>query len=252
MTERLKPFNLDYHFFEAVDGRGFDLDTHPAYDGLRRRLFFGRDLTKGELGCLLSHRAIYQHMVDNNIPAAVVLEDDVFFKPDFPAVLQAIGQLPVAWDVIRFLAQEKTYKSGRVLGKIGFGPYVLARNWTTPGGAYAYMLTQNAARQFLRRMERNFMPVDTLHGYVWRTGLETFAVRPSPVSADMETPSTIGMVERFDKTLKLSGGQKMLYPFTRAWLKFSELVCKRMTYLAAWPRDRGIKRALLAGGPICP
>ena len=67
MTERLNPLGVNYSFIEAVNGSALDLKTLPVYDGARRRMLFGRDMSKGELGCLLSHRAIYQKIVDEKI-----------------------------------------------------------------------------------------------------------------------------------------------------------------------------------------
>lgn len=241
MAKRLNPLRVSYTFFKAVNGHALDIDTLPDYDKMRRRLYFGRDLSKGEIGCLLSHRAVYQHMVDNNIERAIVLEDDVHIDPGFPQVVRDILQSPVKWDVIRFLAYEKVQKIGRDIFTLptltGEGkPHVLARIPTTSGGAYGYMLTQHAAREFLRHMQKNALPVDILHGYVWRTGLETFILRPSPVAADLENESTIGL-SRYDKKSQLSGWQKAVYPLTRAWHKFSELIGKRTSYWMAWPRD---------------
>ena len=241
MIARLDPLHVNYSFFKAVNGQALDIDALPAYAKTRRRLFFGRDLTKGEIGCLLSHKAVYQHIVDNNIDRAIILEDDVFIEPAFPQIIREIIQSPVKWDVIRFLAYDKVQKIGRDVFALPSKPHVLARIPTTSGGAYCYMVNQKAARAFLHHMQKNVLPVDILHGYVWRTGLETFILRPSPVAADLMNESTIGVV-RFDKTIKLTGWQKAVYPLTRAWLKFSELVGKRVSYWASWPRDVFIKK----------
>jgi len=241
MAARLDPLHIDYTFFKAVNGHALDIDNLPAYDKTRRRLYFGRDLTKGEIGCLLSHRAVYQHMVDNNIERAIVFEDDVFVEPTFPQLIREILQSPVKWDMIRFLAYEKVQKRGRDIFALSTKPHALARIPTTSGGAYGYMLTQKAAKEFLRHMQKNALPVDILHGYVWRTGLETFILRPSPVSADLDNESTIGNV-RYDKTSQLLGWQKTVYPFTRGWHKLSELVGKRVSYWLAWPRDTLAKK----------
>src|SRR4051812_39632643 len=102
MSALLEPLHINYSFFKAVNGHALDIDSLPAYAKTRRRLAFGRDLTKGEIGCLLSHRAVYQHMVDNNIDRALVLEDDVEIEPNFPQIIEEIIQSPVQWDVIRF------------------------------------------------------------------------------------------------------------------------------------------------------
>ncbi|MBI3441226.1 MAG: glycosyltransferase family 25 protein [Proteobacteria bacterium] len=241
MSGRLDPLKMHYSFFEAVDGQALDLKTLPSYAGLRRRLFFGRDLSPGEMGCLLSHRAIYQHMVDNNLDKAIVLEDDVFLSPDFPEVVGELLNLPLQWDMIRFLDREKVYRYSRPIRVLARKPYVLNRVLLTAGGAYGYMLTQKAARTFLQHMYKNVLPVDILHGYVWRTGLEVFAVGPSPVAPDNIIGSTIGD-GRFEKTLHIAGWEKMVYPLTRSWHKFSELVGKRRAYWLSWPRDILLKR----------
>jgi glycosyl transferase family 25 len=238
MTARLEPLHVNYSFFEAVDGRLLDIGNLPSYAKTRRRIFYGRDLTPGEIGCLLSHKAIYQHMVDNDIERAIILEDDVFIDPAFAQVIRSILKAPLAWDIIRFLAQDKVQNIGRIVYSLSCKPYTLARIPATPGGAYGYMLTRKAAARLLQHMQKNILPVDILHGYVWKTGLETFLLRPSPVSADMVIESTIGYGQRFDKTLQLSDWQKAVYPFTRAWLKLSELVCKRAAYWLAWSRDQ--------------
>lgn len=241
MAARLDPLGIPYSFFKAVNGRELDTDNLPVYDRLRRRLFFGKDLTKGEIGCLLSHRDVYRHMVDNNIETAIVMEDDVFIEPAFPQVIREIIASPVPWDIVRFLAYEKVQKIGRDLYELPLKPYRLARIPTSSGGAYCYMLNLRAAQRLLALMERNYLPVDILHSYVWRTGLETLILRPSPVAADLDGPSTIGDV-RFEKKVQLQGWQRAVYPLTRAWLKLSEMVGKRGSYCMAMLRDYKLRR----------
>ncbi|MBU6475281.1 MAG: glycosyltransferase family 25 protein [Alphaproteobacteria bacterium] len=238
MAALLDPLHIGYTFFTAVDGRALDLDALPDYDRTRRRLFFGRDLSQGEVGCLLSHRAVFRHMVENNIPHAVVLEDDVTVAADFAAVIRDLAAAPVAWDVVRFLAYEKVQNAaGRDICALPTKPYMLSRIPTLSGGAYGYMLNLKAAKIFLHHMQKNAVPVDTLQGYVWKTGLETFVLRPSPVSSDPGNASTIGNT-RFDKSPQLGGWQKAVYPLTRAWLKLSQNLGRRLAYLAAARRDK--------------
>ena len=44
-------------------------------------------MTKGEIGCALSHLKIYQKTVDEDIPYALILEDDTLFDTEFPKYL---------------------------------------------------------------------------------------------------------------------------------------------------------------------
>ena len=44
-------------------------------------------LSSGELGCSRSHQKIWRLMVENNIAAALILEDDVLLADEVPALL---------------------------------------------------------------------------------------------------------------------------------------------------------------------
>jgi len=233
MAERLDYLKVAYSFFDAVNGATLDLETLPLYAKTRRRLFFGRDMTKGEVGCLLSHRAVYQHMLNNDIPCAIVLEDDAILSPDFPAVIRSVLSCPVAWDMVRFLDSEKVYRKSRAVAPLAPG-HAMIRTMIPSGGAYGYILTKKAAGVLLDHMRKNFIPIDTLHGYVWKTGLNVFAVNPSPVRPDRVIESTIGDA-RFDKGVKPAGWIRAVYPFTRFFLRLYEALGKRWSYWTARP-----------------
>ena len=44
---------------------------------------YNRKLGLGEIGCALSHRKIYEKMVNENIEWAIIFEDDIYLKHDF-------------------------------------------------------------------------------------------------------------------------------------------------------------------------
>lgn len=237
MRARLESAAVGYEFIEAVNGRKFDMKTHPEYNGIKRRAAFGRDMIPAELGCLLSHRKIFEKIDRENIPAAVILEDDVVFEPEFAAVLNALMTTKIKWDVIRFVGSAKIYKRGcRKIAPL-LGKYWTARLPTAPGGAHGYLLTLDAARVMIRHMQPSWMPIDTLQGRTWETGLETLVVYPAPLHIDQEAVTTIGDA-RFDKTITLEGWRRKAFPLTRGWFKLNETLGKKWTYLSSWPRDK--------------
>jgi len=245
MKTRLQEIGLTYEFIDGVDGKTLSPDDLISYDRQKRLRYFGRDLQPGEIGCLLSHRKIFQKMVDEQLSHAVILEDDVIFEAEFPAVLQALLTTPVPWDVIRFLGSEKIYARGcRKIAPLA-GHYQLARLPTAPGGAHGYLMSQKAAQVMLRHMQRNWLPIDTLQGRTWETGLETLVVHPAPLYPDQTAGSTIGDA-RFDKTVRLSGLEKTLFPLARSWFKLTESCGKRYSYAASWRRDRRQHKKLTA------
>lgn len=236
MQARLEKAGVPFEFVEAVNGQDLKPEEMDFYDARKRRRYFGRDMLAGELGCLLSHLKIFKKMDRENIPYAVVLEDDVIFEDDFADVLRALFASPVPWDVIRFLGSEKIYKRGcRKIAPLT-GRYALARLPTAPGGAHGYMLTLDAAREMIRHMRKNWLPIDTLQGRTWETGLETLVVHPAPLYPDSQAGSTIGDA-RFDKTVQLAGWERFLYPAFRAWYKITDTLGKKYTYWGAWARD---------------
>lgn len=229
MSDRLEDMGLNYKFFEAVDGHAFNAHESELYDGGRRRRYFGRDLTVGEIGCLLSHRAIYEMMVEKKTSRALILEDDTIFDTDFPVVLQAVLNISVEWDLVRFLNSKKILKSShRVINK-DVGGYALYQIQATPGGAFAYILTLKAAKELLLHTQKNWLPIDIWHGWVWKTNLKVLSMLPSPVRADFDISSTIGDL-RFDKTIQTKGFERVVFPFHRFWFKIYSSVCKRYAY----------------------
>lgn len=66
--------------FEATDGRKID-----KKDWIEKKIITissAKKLRSGELGCYESHRRVWKWMIDNNIPMAMICEDDFEFNPN--------------------------------------------------------------------------------------------------------------------------------------------------------------------------
>ncbi|WP_420345766.1 glycosyltransferase family 25 protein [Pelagibius sp.] len=251
MRARLDPLGLDYAFVEGVDGRRFDVLAHPAYDSPRRRRGFGRDMTGGELGCLLSHRKVMEIMVAERLDPVLVLEDDAVLAPDLMAVLHALLACPVPYDAVRLIGSPKLARlTQRRVWPLAPG-YWLNRLETTPGGAYAYLLRRSGAEKLLPYLQRNWLPVDALMGRAWDHGLDWFIVQPGVTDYDRAVGSHIGET-RFDKTLQLTAAERLTYPLTRAGQKLSETFGKRRVYWATRAADRRWRRQAEKQGGAAP
>ena len=236
MQRHLDGLGIAHQFVDAVDGRLLSEEERAAnYAPRRRRLFFGRDMSPGDIGCILSARGIYREMVEKQIPVAILLEDDVELAPNFMNVIRALMKSPVPWDIVRFISRKKVTKQARLLFPL-IGEHVLARPRGLVGGGYAYILTLRAAERLNKRMQHNWMPPDILMSHVWTNGLRSFIVLPSPVIHDDEGESTIGL-ERFDKTRHLNGVERYIYPITRLGMKLYVAICTRVFMLLTLPRD---------------
>ena len=96
--------------FEAVDGNKLDLDTVPISElaklemkqlettGFRYKHY---QLTKGAIGCYLSHVKIWENIVKNNYEKALVFEDDARPPPNFLKLVEEnMKHIPEDWDIV--------------------------------------------------------------------------------------------------------------------------------------------------------
>ncbi len=77
LLEKLGSLELEFRLHFGVDGRlGMPEQFEEFVDRDAARKKHDRDLSDGELACSLSHRAIYQQMLEQGLDGALVLEDD--------------------------------------------------------------------------------------------------------------------------------------------------------------------------------
>ncbi|XP_054860063.1 procollagen galactosyltransferase 2 [Amphiprion ocellaris] len=110
MLFSLNELEIDVKVVDAVDGNALNssdikilgVDLLPGYYDP----FSGRTLTKGEVGCFLSHYYIWKEMVDVQMDKALVLEDDVRFQANFKRrvlrLMEEVEQVELDWDIIYF------------------------------------------------------------------------------------------------------------------------------------------------------
>jgi glycosyl transferase family 25 len=238
ITGIMNDLGLEFQFIDAVDGRQFDVINHPNYDAAKRLRCFGKHLTGGDIGCTLSHKKIYQKMVDENIAKALIFEDDIIIKEGFVDSLTELLTTPVPFDMVRFLGSPKLERLKlRPVYKLNSG-HTLTRHTGMPGGSHATLMTLNAAQKALRHMNRIAYPIDAILGRSWVTGINWYTVRPGLVAQDREIESMIGDDTRFDNKRDVQGLQKILYPLTRAWFKLVETLGKKYWYLKTYFKDK--------------
>ncbi|XP_069783798.1 procollagen galactosyltransferase 1-like [Narcine bancroftii] len=93
---------------DAVDGRAFNSSQIKAL-GITMLAdyqdpYSGRPLTKGELGCFLSHYNIWKEIVERGLKKSVLFEDDlrfeIFFKRRLKYLMKEVEKTKLDWDLI--------------------------------------------------------------------------------------------------------------------------------------------------------
>jgi len=238
IRKKMKEVCEKFEFFDAIDAKKTNLLQHKDYHGLRRRLCYGKDLTPGELGCFLSHRAVLEKIVNNKISISLIFEDDVTLKQDFGIVIENLIKCTYPWEAVRFLGKPKITKiMQRKMIKI-YKNFYLTRLATSPGGAYAYIISYSGAKKLLKSMGKISCPIDTIMGLPWRSGLEVLTIQPAIASWDKSFESAIGD-GRFEKN-KVTGLEKLVYPLSRALFKLQEGLLKKIFYFKSFFKDKEI------------
>lgn len=240
MTDIMRNLNFDFKFIDAVDGRQFDVLNHPNYNANKRLRSFGKHMSGGEIGCLLSHKKIYERMVKNQIDRALIFEDDIIIHDAFKSTLEEIENTSIPFDMIRFLSSPKLERLKlRSVYKFQNGHF-LTRHTGMPGGSHATLMTLNGAQKMLKHINQSAYPIDALLGRSWLTKIDWYTVRPGLVAQDRTMDSSIGD-DRFDNKKDITGLQKIFYPLTRAWFKLCETAGKKYWYLKTYFKDKKFK-----------
>ena len=191
VKQQMDRFHIEFEHFHAIDGKYMKIADQKGdklnkmqkgstyfieclkYKGTGFRFFFSeKNLTPGECGCFLSHRAIWQDIALKNIKRAIILEDDVILFDNFKETLsEIIPHIPPDADIffldigINKPFAKKTYFVSAGFWLSGFlntpSPYFAKlkksrRVW----GLHAYCISSDAAKKLLKLTEVATVPVD--------------------------------------------------------------------------------------------
>lgn len=134
---------------------------------------------RGELACFLSHRMLWQRMVDENIQQALIFEDDVRIGPGFANALDIASHFAGTEGFVQFQTRPIRGRAERVLQE---GQTSIVRPAVVPRRTSAQLVTIGAVRRLLAASRHIDRPVDGFLQLVWATGQPVHCVQPSCVA----------------------------------------------------------------------
>ncbi|KFO26337.1 Procollagen galactosyltransferase 2 [Fukomys damarensis] len=108
MLRTLYEQEIEVKIVEAVDGKALNtsqlkalnIEMLPGY----RDPYSSRPLTRGEIGCFLSHYSVWKEVIDRELEKTLVIEDDVRFEHQFKKklvkLMDDIDQAQLDWELI--------------------------------------------------------------------------------------------------------------------------------------------------------
>ena len=160
-------------------------------------------LRPAEVATFLSHRACWQAIIDQELDAGLVVEDDTALEePAFHRAFEAAQANAVQGDLVRFPIKLRE-KPRKILSADGDQHVMVPQSIGL--GMVMYLVTRDAAQILLEKTRSFDRPVDTYLQMRWDHGLRVLTVWPSgirEVSADLGG-SLIGQKKGFgDRILR--------------------------------------------------
>lgn len=196
VTRELGRCGVDFRFFDAVDGARLEA-TPVQYDRERRLRRYGIDLSPGELGCFLSHRAVWHECVASQ-RNFLVLEDDFQVVGDLRGVLRGIAEITEPWDFVRLSGDRERRRIAVPIRS--FGSFAVVEELSESLLTTGYLVNPLGAARLLRSSERFWMPVDNFMERRYAHQIRSLSVLPYPI-VHLPLESTIGGRAVRDKPL---------------------------------------------------
>jgi GR25 family glycosyltransferase involved in LPS biosynthesis len=147
-------------------------------------------LTRGELGCFLSHRAIWQRVVDADLPYALIMEDDCLLFPTVDLLKQTqqctqeMIQGNPTWNIMLLSRGPKVAKT---LKKVSAHLVKPGKSW----GLHCYAISQIGAQELLKKSLPISLAVDIYVSTVAIRG--RYACAPVICGVEKKLSDTMGI-----------------------------------------------------------
>lgn len=162
----------------GVDGAQLDPAQLDGYHPWQARLYYGRALSAGELGCYLSHLKAARAFLDSGQDFGLVLEDDAEIAPDLAARLEVIigllqSDAAPAWDLVNLGNRPKhdRFRTDLLRGTGAAEGHVIEAAHVFPKRTTALLWSREGAEWFVTDGAQMRAPVDQfLHSAQSRRG----------------------------------------------------------------------------------
>jgi glycosyl transferase family 25 len=188
-AETMARLNLRFEFFDAVEGAKLSHEEiAQVYDTNGNARLYKHPLSPPEIGCSLSHCALWQRIASGAEDGAFLLEDDFQPQPGLADVMQAISSANLENCMVKLYARRPP--RGIEIGKLR-GGYKLVMPHHAPGMTLGYAVDKVAAARLAARALPIARPVDMEIKHWWQFDVPVLVVTPSLLRVDVSETGSI-------------------------------------------------------------
>lgn len=190
--------------WEIVDAVSVDEEKvrQMAVDYRESRLWH-KPLQMGEFACYLSHRLVWQRMIEDSVDYAIILEDDFQLKKPLDDVVQLLASLSKQPDMVKLYGIPKISHVVET-SSVGTGEYQLLEAFAVTSGTVGQWVSRNAVPRLLAHSELIQRPIDMDLKHYWEFPISVYHLHPPVVE---EISSILGGTSithrRSKKTLRM-------------------------------------------------
>lgn len=176
-SESAKRYSADFSVLTGINISSSDMAMYQEYSECANRFDYYKKLTKGEIGCFLSHRKAWSIIVEQRLPFAILLEDDVMFEASFRQLDEVIDKFNESWDYIKLNEVHEKRATKTIFTAEGVE---VVKYKKLPIGASAQLVSYNGAVKLLKYTESFSRPVDVELQWLAVDKIKAFGIKPYP------------------------------------------------------------------------
>jgi glycosyl transferase, family 25 len=190
ISQRLTELNIQMQRISAVDGKKLSPAELARWNRAWEKTF---GMVPNELACFLSHRVIWQKMVESNEACAFIAEDDIHISDDLPRFLADSNWMPPDADLVK----AETVKQRVWLSHSAATDYYDHQLWqlrSFHGGSAGYFIRQQGAVKLLELTDNYCMSPDQVlfnPKYKPARNLISYQIVPALVAQDWVVESAV-------------------------------------------------------------
>lgn len=180
----------------AIDGSQIVPERRADLDLAKFRRWHGRTVLDGEYGCYRSHIIALSTMVQQDLPFAIIAEDDIAFTRNLDMRVRALMAARPDIELMKLV-------NHRVSGFVSHGRSVLGDEFGRcvhgpQGSAACYVVTRKGAAGLLKALAVMWLPYDIAFERGYSTGVSTYTTREPLVTFEgHRSQSTIATREQY-------------------------------------------------------